>query len=118
MHFSIPWRSLIRWSGPAGGENFVERGVEHFCGNAERAVFSQSGQWIRDFNVFSCVTLGGGVDVDAVSEHGARDRVRGHIGEGVNAGLRVGCSSRAQEEAHCGNEPQHVRLSTDLKIDH
>ena len=92
--------------------------MEHFCRNAERTVFSKRGQRIGDFNVFSRVTLGGGVDVDAMSEHGARDRVRGHIGEGVDARLRVGRCSWAQKEAHCGNEPQHVRLSTDLKIGH
>ena len=92
--------------------------MEHFCGNAERAVFSQSRERIRDFDIFSRVTLGGGVDVNAMSEDGTRDGVRGNIGEGVDARLRICGGSGAQEEAHCGNEPQHVRLSTDLKIDH
>ena len=92
--------------------------MKHFCRNAERAVFSQGGQRVRDFDVLSRVSLGGSVDVNTVSEHGARDGIGSHIGEGVDARLGVGGCSGAQEETHCGNEPQHVRLSTDLKIDH
>ena len=71
----LPWRSLIGWSGPAGGQNFVKSRMKHFCGNAERAVFSQSRERVGDFDIFSRVALGGGVDVNAMSEDGTRDGV-------------------------------------------